>query len=227
MKSIKYNLQDIFNQITTIAQKCGRDPKEITLLAVSKNQSITVVKEAISAGQNCFGENYAQEGVDKIKILANPDLVWHFIGRVQSNKSCLVSKYFDWCHSVNCLGLAKRLNQQRSIDKGPLNILIQINISCENTKAGILLEDLPMLASQINNFPHLNLRGLMAIPKKSKDDYHQRIEYQRLKTAFDQLKNNYPSIDTLSLGMSGDMETAIVFGSTILRIGTAIFGQRN
>ncbi|VFP82273.1 YggS family pyridoxal phosphate-dependent enzyme [Candidatus Erwinia haradaeae] len=227
MKLIKYNLYNIWNQMTDMAHKCGRNPQEITLLAVSKNHSITAIKEAISAGQYSFGENYVQEGVEKIKILANPLLLWHFIGRVQSNKSRLISEYFDWCHTVSCYRIAHLLNKYRSCDQKPLNVLIQINISYEETKAGILLEDLPALVRDMNHFPRLKLRGLMAIPKEPKNNNSPVMEYQRLKNAFNQLKDDYPDLDTLSLGMSRDINDAIICGSTMVRIGTSIFGKRH
>ncbi|VFP78987.1 Pyridoxal phosphate homeostasis protein [Candidatus Erwinia haradaeae] len=227
MKLITYNLYNIWNQMTVMAEKCGRNPQNITLLAVSKNHSITAIKEAVSVGQYSFGENYAQEGVEKIKILDNPLLSWHFIGRVQSNKSRLVSEYFDWCHTVSCFRIAQLLNKYRSCDQKPINVLIQINISYEETKAGILLEDLPELVRKISYFPRLKLRGLMAIPKESKNNNSSLMEYQRLEKAFNQLKDDYPDVDTLSLGMSGDINDAIICGSTMLRIGTSIFGKRH
>ncbi len=227
MTSIKHNLQQVRQRISTAAAKCGRDPQEITLLAVSKTKPASAVEEAVAAGQCCFGENYVQEGVDKIQLLANPALAWHFIGPLQSNKSRLVAENFDWCHTVDRLRIASRLSQQRPDNLAPLNILIQINISAEPSKSGIMLPELPALAQQIAALPRLKLRGLMAIPAPQ-DNYDRQLAVcQQMTTAFKQLQQDYPGVDTLSLGMSDDMDAAIAAGSTMVRIGTAIFGARD
>ncbi|UQY43545.1 YggS family pyridoxal phosphate-dependent enzyme [Erwinia sp. PK3-005] len=228
MTSIQHNLQEVRQRIAAAASRCGRDPQEITLLAVSKTKPASAVAEALQAGQIAFGENYVQEGVDKIQLLADawqPE--WHFIGPLQSNKSRLVAENFAWCHTVDRLRIATRLNDQRPAHLPPLNVLIQVNISDENSKSGIMLEALPELAQAVSALPHLRLRGLMAIPAPEKDYPRQLAVCQKMADALASLKQHYPSVDTLSLGMSDDMEAAIAAGSTMVRIGTAIFGARD
>ncbi|VFP84574.1 Pyridoxal phosphate homeostasis protein [Candidatus Erwinia haradaeae] len=223
---IKTNLQNIHQKITMTALRCGRDPKEITLLAVSKKKTVREIEQAVSVGQNFFAENYVQEGISKIKLLSDVKLVWHFIGSLQSNKSRLVAKYFDWCHTVNSLHLAHRLNFQRSGMPNPLNVLIQINISNEEQKSGILLKELPNLAQAISVLPCLILRGIMAMPILHHSNERQLVAYHKMAEVFQQLKDTYPSVDTLSLGTSSDIDSAIIVGSTMVRVGTAIFGTR-
>ncbi len=228
MTSIQHNLQQLRQRIRAAATQCGRDPEEVTLLAVSKTKPASAVEEAIAAGQIAFGENYVQEGVEKIAALAaHPQVEWHFIGPLQSNKSRLVAEHFAWCHTVDRLKIAQRLNDQRPASLPPLNVLIQVNISDENSKSGIMLEDLPELAQQVAALPQLRLRGLMAIPAPESDYSRQLAVCQQMADAFHQLKQHYPDVDTLSLGMSDDMEAAIEAGSTMVRIGTAIFGARD
>lgn len=227
MTSIEHNLQQVRDRILAAAKLCGRDPAEITLLAVSKTKPASAVAEAALAGQCCFGENYVQEGVDKIAQLKNHRLVWHFIGPLQSNKTRLVAEHFDWCHTVDRVKIATRLSEQRPDDATPLNVLIQVNISDEQSKSGIMLEALPELAKEIDRLPHLTLRGLMAIPAPETDYQRQLTICQQMADAFSELKKVFPSVDTLSLGMSDDMEAAIAAGSTMVRIGTAIFGARD
>ncbi|KOC89701.1 YggS family pyridoxal phosphate-dependent enzyme [Winslowiella iniecta] len=228
MISIQQNLQEVRQRISAAAERCGRDPAEVTLLAVSKTKPASAVEEAVAAGQIAFGENYVQEGVDKIQALAAyPQLVWHFIGPLQSNKSRLVAENFAWCHTVDRLRIATRLNEQRPAGLAPLNVLIQINISDEQSKSGIMLDALPELARQIAQLPRLQLRGLMAIPAPESDYARQLAVCQQMADALAQLKQHYPSVDTLSLGMSDDMDAAIAAGSTMVRIGTAIFGARD
>jgi len=228
MTSIQHNLQQLRQRIRAAATQCGRDPEEVTLLAVSKTKPASAVEEAIAAGQLAFGENYVQEGVEKIEALAaHPQVEWHFIGPLQSNKSRLVAEHFAWCHTVDRLKIAQRLNDQRPDALPPLNVLIQVNISDENSKSGIMLEDLPELAQQVAALPRLQLRGLMAIPAPESDYARQLAVCQRMADAFRQLKQRYPDVDTLSLGMSDDMEAAIAAGSTMVRIGTALFGARD
>lgn len=228
MTSIQHNLQQLRQRIRAAATQCGRDPEEVTLLAVSKTKPASAVEEAINAGQLAFGENYVQEGVEKIAALAaHPEVEWHFIGPLQSNKSRLVAEHFAWCHTVDRLKIAQRLNDQRPASLPPLNVLIQVNISDENSKSGIMLEALPELAQQVAALPQLRLRGLMAIPAPESDYARQLAVCQRMGEAFRQLKQRFPDVDTLSLGMSDDMEAAIAAGSTMVRIGTAIFGARD
>ena len=228
MTSIQQNLQQVRQRISAACERCGRDPAEVTLLAVSKTKPASAVEEAAAAGQIAFGENYVQEGVDKIQALAAfPELEWHFIGPLQSNKSRLVAENFAWCHTVDRLRIATRLSEQRPAQLPPLNVLIQINISDESSKSGIMLQDLPALAQEIARLPHLTLRGLMAIPAPESDYQRQLAVCQQMAQALEQLKKDYPSVDTLSLGMSDDMDAAIAAGSTMVRIGTAIFGARD
>ncbi|MDL4912820.1 MAG: YggS family pyridoxal phosphate-dependent enzyme [Enterobacterales bacterium endosymbiont of Blomia tropicalis] len=228
MTSIQHNLQQVRQRIAAAAARCGRAPEEITLLAVSKTKPASAVEDAVAAGQMAFGENYVQEGVEKVQALtAHPHLEWHFIGPLQSNKSRLVAENFAWCHTVDRQRIAQRLNDQRPLSLPPLNVLIQVNISDENSKSGIMLEAVPELAQQITQLPQLQLRGLMAIPAPERDYERQLAVCQQMADAFLQLKQHYASVDTLSLGMSDDMEAAIAAGSTMVRIGTALFGARN
>lgn len=228
MISIQQNLQQVRQQISMVCLAYGRDPTEVTLLAVSKTQSASVIEKAIAAGHCAFGENYVQEGVSKIEALATyPQLEWHFIGALQSNKSRMIAEHFAWCHTVDSLSIAKRLNEQRPAHLAPLNVLIQINISEEQTKSGIMLNVLPELAYEIDQLPGLQLRGLMAIPAAENDYFRQLAVCQQMASVLEQIKQNYPNVDTLSLGMSNDMDAAIAAGSTMIRIGTAIFGKRH
>lgn len=228
MTSIEHNLQQVRERIAAAATRCGRAPEEITLLAVSKTKPVSAIEEAIAAGQRAFGENYVQEGVEKVTTLAaHPDLQWHFIGPLQSNKSRLVAEHFDWCHTVDRQRIAQRLNDQRPAHLPPLNVLIQVNISDENSKSGIMLEALSTLAQEISTLPQLRLRGLMAIPAPEQDYDRQLAVCQQMAAAFRALQQDYPGVDTLSLGMSDDMAAAIAAGSTMVRIGTAVFGARD
>jgi len=228
MTSIEHNLQQVRERIAAAAKRCGRAPEEISLLAVSKTKPVSAIHEAVAAGQRAFGENYVQEGVEKVTALADrPDLQWHFIGPLQSNKSRLVAEHFAWCHTVDRDRIAQRLNDQRPGDLPPLNVLIQVNISDENSKSGIMLEAISPLAQLIATLPRLRLRGLMAIPAPEPDYARQLAVCQRMADAFYALQRAYPDVDTLSLGMSDDMDAAIAAGSTMVRIGTAVFGARN
>lgn len=221
------NLRQVEQRIAKIAVACGRDPKEITLLAVSKTKPGTDILAAYDAGQRCFGENYGQEGVGKIAELSDiPELLWHFIGPLQSNKSRLVAENFAWCHTVDRLKLAQRLAEQRPTTLPPLNVLIQINISQQASKSGIAPEELDALAAQIVALPRLNLRGVMAIPAPTYSQAEQLAVGQKMAVIYRQLAARYPQVDTLSLGMSDDLEAAIIAGSTLVRVGSAIFGQR-
>ncbi|MDC9594682.1 YggS family pyridoxal phosphate-dependent enzyme [Xenorhabdus sp. IM139775] len=227
MNNIEQNLHDVRNRIALAAQKCGRSPEEITLLAVSKTKPVEAIAKAIANGQREFGENYVQEGVEKIQHFNHRnDLIWHFIGPLQSNKSRLVAENFAWCHTIDRAKIAQRLNEQRPENMPPLNILIQINISGEESKSGILLEELTNLAATISELPNLALRGLMAIPAPESSVECQIAVFRQLEHAFMELNARYPQVDTLSMGMTDDMEAAITCGSTLVRIGTAIFGAR-
>ncbi|WP_312282594.1 YggS family pyridoxal phosphate-dependent enzyme [Pseudescherichia sp.] len=230
MNDIAHNLAQVRDKISAAALRCGRASEDVALLAVSKTKPASAVAEAIDAGQRAFGENYVQEGVDKIRHFQEQGvtgLQWHFIGPLQSNKSRLVAEHFDWCHTVDRLRIASRLSDQRPAGMPPLNILIQINISDEESKSGIPLAELDTLAAQVAELPGVCLRGLMAIPAPVSNYERQFAVAQQMAVAFDALKLRYPTVDTLSLGMSDDMEAAIAAGSTLVRIGTAIFGARD
>ena len=230
MNTVQDNLLNIKNEIAEIAKKCERDPNTIQLIAVSKTKPVEQVIEAINAGQLAFGENYVQEGIEKIqyfeKNMPNNDLKWHFIGPLQSNKSKLVAEHFDWMHTIDRLKIAQRLSDQRPKDMAKLNVLIQVNISQEASKSGVKPEEVTDLVKQIVALPNLNLRGLMAIPEIENDYDKQLNVFTKMQQLLQSLQKDYPFMDTLSMGMSGDMQAAIVAGSTMVRIGTAIFGAR-
>ncbi len=199
------------DKISGAAARCGRAPEEVTLLAVSKTKPASAIEEAIAAGQRAFGENYVREGVEKISHFQQAGvsgLQWHY-WPLQSNKSRLVAEHFDWCHTVDRLKIATRLNEQRPAHLPPLKVLIQINISDEQSKSGIPLEALDGLAAEIAELPHLELRGLMAIPAPESEYVRQFAVARQMAVAFARLKTRYPTVDTLSLGMSDDMEAAI------------------
>lgn len=228
---IKDNLTSIHQQIQTACQKAGRPQSAVKLLAVSKTKPVEDIQSAIDAGQHAFGENYVQEGIEKIQYFADkhPELEWHFIGPLQSNKTRLVAEHFDWMQTIDRAKIADRLNEQRPRHKAPLNVLIQINISDESSKSGIPPQEMLMLAKHIENLPHLCLRGLMAIPAPTDNLAEQEKAFNEMQALFEELKAACPNqqIDTLSMGMTDDMETAITCGTTMVRIGTAIFGKRD
>ncbi|MDD0823895.1 YggS family pyridoxal phosphate-dependent enzyme [Mannheimia sp. AT1] len=224
--SISMNLAQIHQQIQQISVQYHRS--NVRLLAVSKTKPVQAIEEAVAAGQTAFGENYVQEAVEKIEYFANRnDLEWHFIGPLQSNKTKLVATHFDWIQTVDRLKIAERLNVQRPQEKAPLNVLIQINISDEESKSGIEPEEMLPLAKAISQLPNLKLRGLMAIPKPESEPEQQKIALCKMQQLFHRLQAEFDGIDTLSMGMSDDMAAAIECGSTMVRIGTAIFGARD
>lgn len=229
--TVKQNIQDIISSIRSTEEKCRRPRNSVNLLAVSKTKPVEAIIEAISAGQHCFGENYVQEGVDKVNYFSTnyPEhkLEWHFIGPIQSNKSRLVAEHFDWVHTVDREKIARRLSEQRPEEKSPIQVLIQVNTSGEGSKSGIDESQVFELAELISSLPNLTLRGLMSIPANVSDYDSQLNAFVTLATLKDKLAAKYPQIDTLSMGMTGDMEAAIAAGSTIVRIGTAIFGARD
>lgn len=223
MTLIKDNIAVIEAQISQACKLSNRLNNEVTLLAVSKTKPNELVEQAYEAGQRDFGESYVQESVEKIAQLSHlSELCWHFIGPIQSNKTRPIAENFSWVHSVDRIKIASRLNDHRSSQDTPLNVCLQINISNENNKSGVLTIDLPELAQYVNNCDNLVLRGLMAIPEKNAS----AMSFDEMKQIFSTLKTTYPHIDTLSMGMSGDMEQAIISGSTMVRVGTAIFGAR-
>lgn len=220
-------------RISQAAQENGRLDANIQLLAVSKTKPVEDIIAAYQAGQRSFGENYVQEGQEKILTMAAdyPDIDWHFIGPLQANKSRIIAEHFHWLHTLSRDKIAKRLNDQRPGTMAPLNVCIQVNISGEDSKSGIRLDEIPALAAVIASCPRLKLRGLMAIPSPNEKDDHQQEqkliqEFSQLKQAFDRLKQDFATVDTLSMGMSNDLSLAIAHGSTMVRIGSAIFGER-
>lgn len=243
MSLISNNLQVVRAELASAAQKVGRDPQQICLLAVSKTFTAEAVVEAANAGQRCFGENYLQEALDKMHavraLLPEVALEWHFIGPIQSNKTRQIAENFSWVHSVDREKIAQRLSEQRPAGLPPLNICLQVNISREASKSGVFPEDTIALAKNISALKGLRLRGLMAVPEASEDPIEQRHAFQQLRELQQQLKQQLKqqmtqeiqtqeiTLDTLSMGMSGDMAAAIAEGSTIVRIGSAIFGKRN
>ncbi|PPI88519.1 YggS family pyridoxal phosphate-dependent enzyme [Candidatus Pantoea edessiphila] len=229
MISIQQKFQNLTKKIYNIAKLYNRDPKEINILAVSKNQPLSNIEKIASLGHISFGENYVQESIKKIKLIQTfySNLEWHFIGPLQSNKSRLVAENFSWCHTVDRMRIANRLNEQRPIFLPPLNVLIQINISREENKSGIMAENIFNMVGQIQSLSRLKLRGIMAIPKLDDNFDRQLTVYNKMAITFQHLKKNFNNIDTLSLGTTHDIEAAIATGSTMLRIGTAIFGDRN
>ncbi len=226
MHNIEKNLALVQNKIYQAATEFHRNPKAITLLAVSKTKSIADIESVYHCGQRDFGESYIQEAEQKILALQDKPITWHFIGPIQSNKTRKISELFDWVHSVDRLKIARKLNEYHPQHKAPLNILLQVNIDNEATKSGIQPDQIQTLAQQISTLPQLKLRGLMAIPSQHKDLQQQRIPFARMQQALSKLQQHYPDCDTLSMGMSGDMQAAIAEGSTLVRIGTAIFGAR-
>jgi len=226
MASIAENISTIREQITKCAVASGRSPDSVSLLAVSKTQSAERVREAFAAGQRDFGENYVQEALAKIAALPLPGICWHFIGPIQSNKTREIAGNFAWVHSVDRLKIAQRLDAQRPVSMAPLNVCIQVNLSAEETKSGTSLEEVEALCAQIGQLKNLRLRGLMAIPAPCADPVLQREVFRPLADLLNRLAPHYPHMDTLSIGMSDDFESAIAEGSTIVRIGSAIFGPR-
>jgi hypothetical protein len=227
MQSIAENLQTIRGQIDNSMQRFQRTSGSVKLLAVSKTHPVETIREAYHCGVRDFGENYVQEAVEKIKQMAAPDINWHFIGPIQSNKTREIAEHFQWVHSVDRLKITVRLNEQRPAELPPLNVCIQVNISQEDSKSGLPLADAPALCNAISSMPRLRLRGLMAIPAPCEDFEQQRRVYRPLAAVFRELSYRYPYFDTLSIGMSSDYDAAIAEGSTIVRIGTAIFGDRS
>jgi pyridoxal phosphate enzyme (YggS family) len=224
MSTIAENISTLAERIDNAAQAVQRDPASVGLLAVSKTKPAGDLREAYAAGLRDFGENYLQEALGKQSELSDLPLIWHFIGPIQSNKTRAIAENFAWVHSVDRLKIAQRLSEQRPADLPPLNICIQVNVSGEASKSGCTPKDLPALAQAIGALPNLRLRGLMAIPEPTEDSDEQNAAFAAVRTLQDQL--NLP-LDTLSMGMSHDLEAAIAQGATWVRIGTALFGARD
>ena len=227
MPKIRDKLQIIGTEIDKSITEFQRSKNSVELLAVSKRHPAEVIREAFEAGQKSFGENYVQELVEKSQALADLDIDWHFIGPLQSNKTKYIAEIASWVHTIDRLKIAQRLNDQRPESMPPLNVCIQINISEEPSKSGVTPENIPELAKEIAALPHLNLRGLMAIPAPESDFEKQRETFAKVYSLKESLNKCGYHLDTLSMGMSGDMKAAIAEGATIVRIGTAIFGTRD
>lgn len=225
MTALSDNLACIRQQITD-AQARFQATQPVTLCAVSKAQPATAIRAAYDAGQTVFGENYLQEALQKQAELEDCAIAWHFIGPIQSNKTQPIARHFDWVHSVDRLKIAQRLSDARPSDLPPLNICLQVNISEEASKSGASGQELLELALNIKQLPHLQLRGLMAIPAPCSDFEQQRDQFRQVRALFDHLNSHGLQLDTLSIGMSGDFAAAIAEGATLVRIGTAIFGAR-
>lgn len=227
MTAITSNLQVVNHAITQAVCMAHRRKESIKLLAVSKGFSAVAVREAYQAGQRAFGESYIQEALDKIELLRDLPLEWHFIGPVQSNKTRAIATHFAWAHSVDRLKIAERLSAQRPASLPPLNICIQVNVSGEDSKSGVAPSGLVELAQAVASLPQLKLRGLMAIPAPVEGLEAQRIPFLKLRELMQQINMQGLALDTLSMGMSHDFSAAILEGATIVRVGTAIFGERN
>lgn len=213
-------------RIETACRAAGRAPDTVRLLAVSKRHPVDAIRQMHALGQVAFGENYIDEGVDKIEALSDLGLEWHYIGPIQSNKTKLIAAHFDWVQSVDRAKIVRRLDDQRPSHLGPLNVLVQVNIDEEPQKAGCAPEDLGDLGDRIAGSDNLELRGIMAIPAAREDRDAQHAVFARLRELFEAMREDHPEIDTLSAGMTDDLEAAIAEGATMLRIGTALFGPR-
>ena len=222
MRVIHDNLQAIRGRIAHAATAAGREPLSVTLLAVSKTQSAALIEQAVAAGQKAFGENYVQEALGKMDSLDGNAIEWHLIGPLQSNKTRLAAERFDWVHAIESEKIARRLSEQRPGGMAALNVLIQVNVSGEASKSGVAPAEVASLAKAISSLPNLTLRGLMAIPEPGAP----RARFRDVKDLFEKLKAAF-DVDTLSMGMSDDLEDAIAEGATMVRIGTAIFGARS
>lgn len=225
--SIKDNIAQVKKRIQLAEKKAGRTTGIVQLIAVSKTRTANEVRKTYQAGITHFGENYLQEALSKQQDLTDLDIVWHFIGPIQSNKTSDIANNFDWVHSLDRIKIAKRLNGQRDPKAVPLNVCIQVNISHEPSKSGIAIEQLADFATTIAQLPQLKLRGLMAIPSPVLSKQELNRQYQRMQMANNQLKQSGFDCDTLSMGMSNDLECAIAAGASMVRIGTAIFGPRD
>ena len=224
--TIAYNLEQVLRRIAKSVKKYRINGDQVQLVAVSKKKTSDLIKQAWEQGQKIFGESYVQEALGKIDDLGDCDIEWHFIGPIQSNKTAAIAAHFAWCQSVDRSKIARRLSAQRPDDMPPLNICIQLNISSESSKSGTDVESLWSLAEEINQLPRVTLMGLMAIPERQEDFASQRTAFAEMHAILAQLQARYDSVDTLSMGMSNDMEAAIAEGSTMVRVGTDIFGTR-
>jgi pyridoxal phosphate enzyme (YggS family) len=228
MASIELTLQQVRTRIATACLSAGRPVQSVTLLAVSKTFGATAVRAAHAAGQRAFGENYVQEALAKMQELADlrGELEWHLIGPLQANKTAAVAAAFDWVHTIDRLKIAERLSAQRPADQPPLNVCLQVNVSAQASKHGVAAAELSALAQAVAALPGLRLRGLMSIPEPAHDEAAQRQPHRRLRALLDALRADGLALDTLSMGMSADLEAAVAEGATIVRVGSALFGPR-
>jgi pyridoxal phosphate enzyme (YggS family) len=226
MSSIAQSLEKIRNRVTVLERRYDRPAGGVRVLAVSKTKPPEAVRAAAEVGQRDFGENHVQDALTKLDALADLDLVWHFIGPIQSNKTRIVAARFDWVHSIDRTKIARRLNEQRPADLPPLNVCIQVNVSGESSKSGVDPGDLDALAETVEELPRLKLRGLMTLPRPCDHLEQQRRPFVALRGMLEALNTKGFALDTLSMGMTNDMEAAIAEGATMVRIGTAIFGAR-
>lgn len=226
MQDVAQNLAAVRARIAAAAERAGRDPGSIRLVAVSKTQPPEAVAAAWQAGQREFGENYLQDALPKLDALAGRDLTWHYIGQLQSNKTRDIAERFHWVHTIDREGVARRLSDQRPAALPPLEVCLQVNVSGESRKGGVAPERLPALAEAVAALPRLRLRGLMSIPAEHADEAQQRAPHRELRELLESLNARGFKLDTLSMGMTGDLEAAVMEGSTLVRIGTAIFGPR-
>ncbi|MGB2418505.1 MAG: YggS family pyridoxal phosphate-dependent enzyme [Luminiphilus sp.] len=223
---LERNISEVDRRIRAAERAAGRATGAVSLLAVSKTKPSELVRQAHGFGLSAFGENYAQEMAEKAAALADLPLCWHFIGPIQSNKTALIAEVSDWVHSIDRLKVARRLSEQRPNDKAPLNVLVQINTSNEDSKSGIEVDAAPELMAAINELPGLRLRGFMTIPAATTNQAEQREPFRQIRELMDRLSDSLPQLDTLSMGMSGDLEAAVSEGASIVRVGTDIFGAR-
>jgi len=228
MATIEANIQQVRARIAAACAAAQRPVQSVTLLCVSKTFGAQAVREAVDSGELRFGENYVQEGVDKIAALADlrPRIEWHLIGPLQSNKTRLAAEHFDWVQCVDRLKIAQRLSEQRPAPLPPLNVCLEVNVSGQASKSGLAPQDVAALAHAVAELPRLRLRGLMAIPEPVAGFEAQREPHRRLRELFERLRREGLALDTLSIGMSADLEAAIAEGATLVRVGTAIFGAR-
>ena len=226
MNNLQQRLAQVKEQIRRFALSCDRDPTTVRLIAVSKTRPASEIREVWEAGQKAFGENYLQDALQKIPALGDCDIEWHFIGRIQSNKTRAIAENFSWVHTLSSLKHARRLNDQRPATLPPLNVCVQLNLSGEQSKSGIAAEELAPLLEKLADLPHLRPRGLMTMPPAMASNEEQHQIFRQLRQLQEEMNRQGHSLDSLSMGMSGDMQAAICEGATMVRIGTAIFGPR-
>jgi pyridoxal phosphate enzyme (YggS family) len=226
MRSIPDNLQAVNERIAGAARAAGREPAAVALLAVSKTHAPALIEEAFGAGQRAFGENYVQEALDKMAALAHLAIEWHLVGPLQSNKTRAAAERFQWVHTLDREKIARRLSEQRPQAMPPLDVLVQVNVSGEASKSGVVPREAAALAKAVAALPRLRLRGLMTVPEPTDDERLQRARFREVRELYESLRREGLALDTLSMGMTADMEAAIAEGSTMVRIGTAIFGER-